>query len=83
METIRLFLHSYRPLTNHYKFLVLIQNWVVEQSGNGLQRMGCWKKNYIQVAKCGTILKNPKYNMPELEEHFKLKMRWCTYCKKN
>jgi hypothetical protein len=31
------------------------------------------KENYIQVAKCGTIVKNPKYNMPKLEEHLKLK----------
>jgi len=34
---------------------------------------GVWRENYIQVVKCGTILKNPKYNMFELEEHFKLK----------
>jgi hypothetical protein len=34
---------------------------------------GVLKQNYIQVAKCGTIVKNPKYNMLELEEHLKLK----------
>jgi hypothetical protein len=34
---------------------------------------GVWKENYIQVTKCGTIVQNPKYNMPKLEKHLKLK----------
>jgi hypothetical protein len=34
---------------------------------------GVLKENYIQVAKCGTIMKNPKYNMLELEKHLNLK----------
>ncbi len=34
---------------------------------------GVLKENYIQIKECRTIAKNPKQNMPKLEEHPKLR----------
>jgi hypothetical protein len=34
---------------------------------------GVLRKNYIKLAKCGTIVKNPKHNLPKFEEYLALR----------
>jgi hypothetical protein len=33
---------------------------------------GVLRKNYTKFAKCGTIMKNPKHNLPKLEKYLAL-----------